>query len=111
DELPRPAAPPGLHCTIEGLRADSGAGAATPAARVHPTRKHHRRRCRKVTRRTPSGRRKTVFVCPRKHRRRRPARHARLAQAPGPTAFLTNPPTCVGLWRVRIQLTYNGGTE
>jgi hypothetical protein len=113
DQLPIPQLPPGLHFTLERLRADIGAGAATPPVRVQATKKKRRHRCRKVTRRTSSGRRKTVFVCRKKHRRARSstAAGARAAQAGGQAALLTNPPTCAGSWRVRIELVYKSATE
>jgi hypothetical protein len=111
DHLPIPQLPPGLHFTIERVRADIGAGTATPPVRVRAVKKH--RRCRKVVRRTKSGHRKTVFVCPKKKRRShaksRAGAHA--AQAAPQTALLTNPPTCSGSWRVRLELTYANGVE
>jgi len=105
DKLPIPSLPPGLHFTLERLRVDLGAGTATPPVRVKPAKKKRKHRCRKVRRRTKSGRRKTVFICKIK-RHRHPAR---AAQDGG--AFLTNPPTCAGTWRVRLQLVYPSGTE
>ena len=111
DQLPIPQLPPGLHFTLERLRADIGAGSATPPVRVKAKKRRHR--CRKITRHTPSGRRKTVFVCRKKHRRHRAAPRAvvRAAQAGTPPALLTNPATCGGSWRIRIELVYRDGTE
>jgi hypothetical protein len=111
DQLPIPQLPPGLHFTIQRVRADIGAGAATPPVRVRAVKKRRHRRCRKVMRRGRNGHRKTVFVCPKKHRRHPPSRRARFAQATPQAALLTNPPTCAGSWRVRLELTYPSGVE
>jgi hypothetical protein len=111
DQLPIPKLPPGMSFTLERLRIDFGAGSATPPQRVQPTakkKKKRARRCRKVTRRTRSGRKRTVFVCRKKHRRRRSSSRARSAQA---GALLTNPTSCTGSWKVRLELTYPSGTE
>jgi len=110
DELPISQLPSGLHFTIERVRADIGAGAATPPVRGRAGKKRHRR-CRKVVRRTANGHRKTVFVCPKKRRRHASSRSARATQAPRQTALLTNPRTCPGSWRVRVELTYTSGVE
>jgi hypothetical protein len=108
DQLPIPKLPPGMSFTLQRLRVDIGAGTATPPQRVKPKKKR-KHRCRKVTRRTRSGRKKTVFVCPKKHRKKSTKRTtAHKAQA---GALLTNPPTCTGSWRVRLEITYKDGTE
>jgi hypothetical protein len=122
DQLPIPSLPPGMHFTLERLRADIGAGTATPPARVKPAPKakrncrkagrrgktlyvcRHRVKsmsCHRATQRTKSGRRVTVYIC----RRRRA--HA----AQDGAAFLTNPPTCTGTWRIRFELDYPSGIE
>ena len=114
DKLPIPELPPGLHFTLERLRADFGAGTATPPNRVQPTpkrkpncrkaRRHHKLVyiCKKKPKHMSCRREKHHFVCRRRHR-------ARAAQDGG--AFLTNPTTCAGTWRVRLQLVYPSGTE
>jgi hypothetical protein len=114
DKLPIPELPPGLHFTLERLRADFGAGTATPPNRVQPTpkrkpncrkaRRHHKivYICKKKPKHMSCRREKHHFVCRRRHR-------ARAAQDGG--AFLTNPTTCAGTWRVRLQLVYPSGTE
>jgi hypothetical protein len=110
DKLPIPPLPPGLHFTLERLRIDLGAGAATPPVRVKPAVKN----CRKVR---IHG--KTYYRCHRKvkgwHCRksgkhylcRKPRAHS--AQDGG--AFLTNPTTCTGTWRIRLELAYPSGNE
>ena len=108
DKLPIPNLPPGLHFTLERLRVDLGAGTATPPVRVQ-AKKKRKARCRKVVRRTKNGKRRTVLVCRKKKTRHHTPHHARAAAAGG--AFLTNPGTCTGSWRVRLQLTYPSGTE
>src|SRR3954469_22283861 len=105
DQLPIPKLPPGMSFTLQRLRVDIGAGTATPPQRVKPKKKR-KHRCRKVTRRTKSGHKKTVFVCPKKKHRKKTTAHK--AQA---GALLTNPPTCTGSWRVRLEVTYKDGTE
>lgn len=125
DKLPIPALPPGMHFTLQRLRVDLGAGAATPPVRVavkHKSKPHcrrvwrhtksgHRYRvwlcCRRVTRHTKSGRKYTVRVC-RRHRHRPTARSA---QATSGRAFLTNPVSCTGAWHVRLEVTYATGVE
>src|SRR3954452_23455627 len=107
DQLPIPKLPPGMSFTLQRLRVDIGAGTATPPQRVKPKKKR-RHRCRKVTRRTRSGRKRTVFVCPRRHSKTKKRTTARKAQA---GALLTSPPTCTGSWRVRLEITYKDGTE
>jgi hypothetical protein len=112
DKLPVPSLPPGMHFTFERLRLDVGAGSATPPIRVKPAPK---RNCRKVRRHG-----KRYFLCRKRvktmrcrksgrrwlcHKRRR----ASAAQDGG--AFLTNPATCGGTWRVRLQLAYPSGIE
>ena len=109
DKLPIPDLPPGLHFTLQRLRANIGAGSATPPVRVQPKKKKRRHRCRKVVKRTRSGHKKTMFVCAKKHKKRHTTTHARAAQAAG--ALLTNPGTCTGTWRVRLELDYPSGTE
>jgi hypothetical protein len=105
DQLPIPKLPPGMSFTLQRLRMDIGAGTATPPQRVKPKKKR-KHRCRKVTRRTKSGHKKTVFVCPkRKHKKKTTAHKAQAG------ALLTNPPTCTGSWRVRLEITYKDGTE
>src|SRR4051794_7715413 len=105
DQLPIPKLPPGMSFTLQRLRMDIGAGTATPPQRVKPKKKR-KHRCRKVTRRTKSGHKKTVFVCPkRKHKKKTTAHKAQAG------ALLTNPPTCTGSWRVGLEITYKDGTE
>jgi hypothetical protein len=114
DKLPIPALPPGLHFTLERLRVDLGAGAATPPVRVKPAPKR-KPNCRKVRRhgkryylcrkRVKSMRCRKYgkrYLCRRKHK-------ARAAQDGG--AFLTNPTACTGTWRVQLSLVYPSGTE
>jgi len=108
DKLPIPDLPPGLHFTLERLRANFGAGTATPPVRVQPKKKR-RHRCRRVVKRTRSGHKKTGLVCRKKRKKHRRSTHARAAQASG--ALITNPGTCTGSWRVRLELDYPSGTE
>jgi hypothetical protein len=114
DKLPIPELPPGLHFTLQRLRVDLGAGTATPPVRVQPTpkrkpncrkaKRHHKTVyiCRKKPKHMTCRREKHHFVCRRRHR-------ARAAQDGG--AFLTNPTTCAGTWRVRLELVYPSATE
>jgi hypothetical protein len=111
DRLPVPSLPPGMHFTFERLRLDVGAGTATPPTRVKPTPKPN---CRKVRRHG-----KRYFLCKKRVKKMRCRRYghkwlcrkrrAHAAQDGG--AFLTNPATCAGTWRVRLQLAYPSGIE
>ena len=125
DKLPIPELPPGMSFTLQRLRVNIGAGAATPPVRVaakhkrkarcrrvwRHTKSGHRYRvwlcCHRVTRHTKSGRKYTVRVCQR--HRHRPT--ARTAQEPTGRAFLTNPVSCTGTWRVRLEVDYPSGVE
>jgi hypothetical protein len=109
DKLPIPDLPPGLHFTLERLRVDLGAGTATPPVRVKPkpncrkTKRHHRTVyiCKRRPKHMRCRKRKGVYIC---HKR-----SARAAQDGG--ALLTNPATCAGTWRVRLELVYPSATE
>jgi hypothetical protein len=113
DKLPVPSLPPGMKFTFERLRVDLGAGTATPPIRVQPTtkakncrkfRRHGKTfyRCKKRVKSMRCHRSGKVWICRKKRR-------ARAAQDGG--AFLTNPVTCAGTWRVRLQLAYPSGIE
>jgi hypothetical protein len=111
DHLPVPSLPPGMHFTFERLRFDLGAGAATPPVRVTPTKK--KPNCRKVRRHG-----KRYYLCrhkPKKMRCRRSGTkwlcRKRATSAQDGSAFITNPTTCTGTWRVRLQLAYPSGIE
>lgn len=111
--LPIPPLPPGLHFTLQRLRMDLGAGAATPPKRVRPAARQNCRRARRHGR--------TFYLCRRKPKTMRCRRSGRLwlctkrrhparaAQDGG--AFLTNPAACTGTWRIRLQLAYPSGAE
>jgi hypothetical protein len=110
DKLPIPSLPPGMHFTIERLQVNLGAGTATPPTRVKPTPKPN---CRKVRRHG-----KRYYLCKKRVKTMRCRKHghrwlcrkrAKAAQDGG--AFLTNPTTCTGSWRVRLQLAYPSGIE
>jgi hypothetical protein len=101
-----------MHFTFERLRLDVGAGAATPPVRVQPTAKR-RPNCRKVRRHG-----KRYYLCRRRVRKWRCHRSGKkwLCRKPATSAqdggaFLTNPTTCAGTWRVRLQLAYPSGIE
>lgn len=115
DKLPIPSLPPGLHFTLQRLRIDLGAGTATPPVRVRPAKK--RPNCRRTKRRSHG---RVVYVCRKKVRTmrcRRSVRHylctkrPRARKAQDGAAFLTNPPTCGGTWRIRLELAYPSGNE
>jgi hypothetical protein len=110
DQLPVPPLPPGMHFTFERLRLDVGAGTATPPVRVKPKSKPN---CRKVRRHG-----KRYFLCRKRVKTMRCRRsgsrwlcrkRAKSAQDGG--ALLTNPTTCTGSWRIRLQLAYPSGIE
>jgi len=112
NNLPIPPLPPGMHFTFERLRLDVGAGAATPPVRVQPTAKRAPN-CRKVRRHG-----KRYYLCRKRVKRWRCHRSGKkwLCRKPAKSAqdggaFLTNPTTCAGTWRVRLQLAYPSGIE
>ena len=111
DKLPIPSLPPGLHFTLERLRIDLGAGTSTPPVRVRPKVKN----CRKIR---IHG--KTYYRCHKKvkgwHCRKRGKRYLcrkphTAHKAQDGAAFLTNPSTCSGSWRRRLELAYPSGNE
>jgi len=114
DQLPIPKLPSGFKFTLQRMRLDLGAGAATPPVRVRKAKKR-KHRCKRVVKRTRSGKKKTVFVCPRKKakkpKRHRAARRASAAQASSGAALLTNPAQCPGTWRVQVRFGYGSETE
>ena len=110
NKLPIPSLPPGLHFTLERLRVDLGAGAATPPRRVRPATKNCRKvrihgkafyRCHKKVKGWHCRKSGKHYLC------RKP--RARAAQ--DGAAFLTNPATCSGSWRIRLELAYPSGNE
>lgn len=112
DNLPVPPLPPGMHFTFERLRLDLGAGSATPPVRVAPT-PQRTPNCRKVRRHG-----KRYYLCRKRVKTMRCRRSAtrwlcrkRAKSAQDGAAFLTNPVTCAGTWRVRLQLAYPSGIE
>jgi hypothetical protein len=112
DQLPIPKLPSGFTFTLKRMRVDLGAGAATPPVRVKKAKKR-KHRCKRVTKRTRSGRKKTVFVCPKKKhiKKRSSTRHAVARQAADGPALLTNPADCTGTWRVQVRFGYGSENE
>ena len=108
DKLPIPSLPPGMHFTFERLQVNLGAGSATPPTRVRRTPN-----CRKVRRHGKRyylcRKRVKSMRCRRSGRRWLCRRRAKSAQDGG--ALLTNPATCTGTWRVRLQLAYPSGID
>jgi len=112
DKLPIPSLPPGMHFTLERLQVNLGAGAATPPTRVKPPAKK-KPNCRKVRRHG-----KRYYLCKKRVKKMRCRKSGnkwlcrkRASSAQDGGAFLTNPTTCTGTWRVRLQLAYPGGIE
>jgi hypothetical protein len=113
DPLPIPKLPSGFTFTLKRMRIDLGAGAATPPVRVKKAKKR-KHRCKRVTRRTKSGKKKTVFVCPKKKkasRKKASTRRAVARQATDGPALLTNPVDCTGTWRVQVRFGYGSENE
>jgi hypothetical protein len=109
DPLPIPKLPSGFKFTLERMRLDIGAGAATPPVRVKKSSKK-KHRCRRVTKRTASGKKKTVYVCPKKKAtKRKSTRRATAAQSGA--ALLTNPVDCAATWRVQVRFGYGSDAE
>jgi hypothetical protein len=107
DQLPIPELPSGLKFTLERMRLDVGAGAATPPVRVTKAKKRNPR-CRKVTKRTRSGKKRTVRVCAKAKAKKKTAASAQATEGP---ALLTNPVDCTGVWRVQVRFGYGSDTE
>ena len=85
DRLPIPKLPQGLYFTLQDLKIDLGAGAATPPVRVQPNhKKRHRTR--------------------RHHRRR-------ASSSQSGAALVTNPTSCAGTWRIQAEVDYSSTAD